>query len=87
MGERRACREGETLEGKGQSGGQDCDCMKELGEDLNVLGRKYEAAHEVGRCFRQVKEVAGVFVRKWHKAGEEATAGRHMTAATATLVS
>jgi len=92
MGEERLPRRvmfGEMLGGKGYSGGQEWDWMKDLEEDLKAFGIKFEgwreAAQKVGRWFRRVEEGAEVFMRKWHKDEKEATAERHRTVATATL--
>ena len=80
---------GEMLGGKGYSGGQEWDCMKDLEEDRQAFGIKFEgwhgAAQKVGGWFRRVEEAAEVFMRKWHKGEKEETAERHRTAATATL--
>ena len=58
MGEERLPRRvmfGEMLEGKGYSGGQEWDWMKDLEEDLQAFGIKFEgcceAAQKVGRWF------------------------------------
>ena len=59
---------GEMLGGKGYSGGQDWDWMKDLEEDLKAFIMKsegwYEAAQKVGRWFRRVEEGAAVFTRE-----------------------
>ena len=59
MGEERLPRRvmfGEMLGGKGYSGGQEWNWMKDLEEDLKAFGIKFdgwcEAAQKVGRCFR-----------------------------------
>ena len=79
---------GEMLGGKGYSGGQEWDCMKDLEEDRQAFGIKFEgwreAAQKVGGWFRRVEEAAEVFMRKWHKGEREETAERHRTVATAT---
>ena len=71
------------LGGKGYSGGQEWDWMKNLEEDLKAFGIKFEGWHEaaqkVGRRFRRVEEGAEVLMRKWHKDEKEATAERHRT--------
>ena len=81
MGEERLPRRvmfGEMLGGKGYSGVQERDWMKDLEEDLMSLGIKFkgwrEAAQKVGRWFRRVEEGAEVFMRKWRKDAKEATA-------------
>ena len=80
---------GEMLGGKGYSGGQERDWMKDLEEDPKAFGIKFEgwreAAQKVGRWFRRVEEGAELFMRKWHKDGKEAKAERHRTVATTTL--
>ena len=84
MGEERLPRRvmfGEMLGGKGYSGGQEWDCMKDLEEDLKVFGLEFEgcrkAAQKVGRWFRRVEEGEKVFMRKWPKDEKEASAERH----------
>ena len=80
---------GEEVRGKGYSGGQEWDRMKNLEEDLKVFGFKFEgwreAAQNVCYWFQQVEEGAEAFRRKWHKAEDEATAERHRNVAIATL--
>ena len=79
---------GEILGGKGYSGGQEWDWMKDLQKDLKAFGIKFEgwdeAAQKVGRWFRRVEEGEEVFMRKRRKDEKEATAERHRTVATAT---
>ena len=62
--------------------------MKDVAGDLEVFGKKFEGwfkeAQNVGRWFPQI-EGAGVFIRKWRKDEEEATAERHKTVETPTL--
>ena len=62
---------GEMLGGKGYSGEQERDWMKDLEEDPKAFGIKFEgwreAAQKVGRWFRRVEEGAELFMRKWHK--------------------
>ena len=74
MGEERLPRRvmfEKMLGGKGYSGGQEWDCMKDLEEDRQAFGIKFEgwreAAQKVGGWFRRVEEAAEVFMRKWHK--------------------
>ena len=51
---------GELLGGKGYSGGQEWDWMKDLEEDVKAFGNKCEgwreAARKVGRWFRRSKK-------------------------------
>ena len=58
---------GEMLGGKGYTGGQEWDWMKDLGEDIKAFGIKFEgwrkAEQKVGRSFRRVAEWAEVFMR------------------------
>ena len=80
---------GEMFRGKGLSREQAWDWRTDLGEDLKAFGIKFEgwreAAQTVGRWFRRVDEGAEVFMRKWYKDENEATAERHRTVATAAL--
>ena len=68
----------EMFEGKGYSGGQKWDWMKDLEEHLKAFGIKFEgwreAAQKVGRWFRRVEEGAEVLMRKYLKDENEATA-------------
>ena len=56
---------GEILGGKGYSGGQEWDWMKDLQKDLKAFGIKFEgwreAAQKVRRWLRRVEEGAEVF--------------------------
>ena len=92
MGEGRLPRRvmfGEMRGGKGYSGGQEWDWMKDLEEDLKASGIEFDgwrkAAQKVGRWFRRPKEGAEVVMGIWHRNEKEATAERHRTVATATL--
>ena len=84
MGEERLARKvafGDECRGKGYSGGQERDRMKDPEEDLNAVGIELlgwrKAAQMVGRWFRRVEEGAEGFMRKRNKTEEEATAERH----------
>ena len=76
------------LRGKGYSGGPEWNWMRDLEEGLQAFGINFEgwreAEQNVGRWLQRVEEGVKVFMRKWHKDEEEATAERHRTVATAT---